>query len=74
MSPTPPGEGQPKPFDMEAYEKSLKNVTEVAEILANKLTHEEMYYVVLAIEDSDFHDAIIRKWQSMEHPKPNIES
>ena len=45
--------------------RELKNVTEIAEVLANKLTHEEMYYVVLAIEDSDFHAAVIRQWKNI---------
>ena len=65
MTKLPPGEGD-QTFDPEKYEKSLKNVTEIAQLLSEKLTLEEMYLVVLAIEDPDFHEAVIRKWKDAE--------
>jgi hypothetical protein len=76
MSNTPP-ERYPKPHNADDFKtdsKEQRNFKEIAALLSSKLTHQEMYELVLAIEDSDFHAAVIRYWQNMEHPEPRFES
>jgi hypothetical protein len=68
MSQSSPGEGYPKPTDLDAPKREpreLKSVAEIAALVANKLTRDEMYYLVLAIEDSDFHAAVIEQWHNL---------
>jgi hypothetical protein len=67
MSNVPPREGNPVLLNPEDPSKEWtegRNVTEIAEFLAHKLTPMEYYDLVLAIEDSDFHDAVRRQWKN----------
>ena len=76
MSEVPHGEGHPlsnNPDVRGSQWPEGRNVTQIAALLAAKLTHDEMYDLVLAIESSNLHDAVVRQWQNMEHPRPDAD-
>jgi hypothetical protein len=77
MSESRRGGNYPEPRAADAFgpeSKEQRSVTDIAGLLAKKLTHDEMSDVVMAIEDSDFHAAVRRQWRKMPHPEAPLES
>jgi hypothetical protein len=51
----------------------MRNLGEIAQMLSEQLSYDEMADVVQAIEDVDFHQAVIAQWKKMKHPDLPIE-
>ena len=63
----PHQEGNLNPEQTERVEG--RNVTEIAQLLSEKLSRDEMYDVVLAIESPNFHEAVIAQWKMTGRPE-----
>jgi hypothetical protein len=56
------------PLDSATESREGRNVTEIAKLLAERLSYDEMYDLVLAIESSNLHASVIQQWKHMRHP------